>query len=90
MTHDTTSRYLAFSVTAAFFIVLMALVIVPYSKGTGATPFDNPVVQTLPGVLGTGWVSIISFYFGSSVGSKEKTALLSESVVPTTSGTSGN
>ena len=91
-TNDSTSKWLAYSVTAAFFVVLMAVVIVPQVWPGDATHAsavnNNPVAQTLLGVLGTGWVSIISFYFGSSVGSKEKTALLGESVVPTSSDSS--
>jgi hypothetical protein len=89
-TNDSTSKWLAYSVTAAFFVVLMAVLIIPivWSDKSGSDVSNNPVAQTLLGVLGTGWVSIISFYFGSSVGSKEKTALLGESVVPTSSDSS--
>ena len=43
----------------------------PHNHAGAAAP-------TLLGVLGTSWVAIISSYFGSSLGSKEKTALLAE------------
>ena len=79
-THDTTTRNLAYFVTAGFFVVLVLLIV--YPQIMPSTNSDaKAVIQTLLGVLGTAWVSIISFYFGSSVGSKEKTALLGESVI---------
>lgn len=80
-THDSTNKWLAYCVTAGFFLVLGALIFSKYwppPKDSGQA-FDA-VLQTLLGILGTAWVSIITFYFGSSVGSKEKTALLAEDV----------
>jgi hypothetical protein len=62
---------LALLVTLGFFFVVNFILHEP-------TDTNNPVAQTLLGVLGTSWVAIISFYFGSSIGSKEKTALLAD------------
>jgi hypothetical protein len=62
---------LALAVTGGFFSVLWF--VLGHQATSTAT---NAVAQTLLGVLGTAWVSIITFYFGSSVGSKEKTKLL--------------
>ena len=73
-TNSTTNKWLAYGVTFGFFVVLAIVIVNPSAINT------NPLAQTLIGVLGTGWVSIIAFYFGSSVGSKEKTALLEESI----------
>ncbi|WP_165190729.1 hypothetical protein [Caulobacter soli] len=62
-----TNPLLAILVTLGFFGVIAHAL---------TTPTSNPLAQTLLGVLGTAWISIIGFYFGSSVGSKEKTAIL--------------
>ena len=62
---------LAVLVTGGFFWVI-AYILIPDDKNHHV----NAVAQTLLGVLGTAWISIITFYFGSSVGSKEKTKLL--------------
>jgi hypothetical protein len=71
---------LAAVVTIGFFTVLWFLM-QPRVDAKTAIPADIlPVLQTLLGVLGTAWVSIISYYFGSSVGSKEKSQLLAENV----------
>lgn len=79
--HDSTNSGLAYSVTAGFFVVLLALLATKWIPAlrSGDQAFDA-VLQTLLGVLGTAWVSIITYYFGSSIGSKEKTALLAEDV----------
>jgi hypothetical protein len=83
-THDRTNSVLAYAVTAGFFIVLFALLISHYfpcpAKDCSGTNAIDAVLQTMLGILGTAWVSIITFYFGSSIGSKEKTALLAEDV----------
>jgi hypothetical protein len=81
--HDSTNKWLAFAVTVGFFLVLTALIATKYVPAVKGAVYDqsfNAVLQTMLGVLGTAWVSIITFYFGSSIGSKEKTALLAEDV----------
>ena len=62
---------LAILVTLGFFGVILFILLVKTK-----TDDISAVAQTLLGILGTAWISIITFYFGSSVGSKEKTKLL--------------
>ena len=81
-TNDITNSVLAYAVTAGFFAILFMLVFYPnLVVQTQLAPEIKSTLQTMLGVLGTAWVGIITYYFGSSVGSKEKTALLEESVV---------
>ena len=65
---------LALAVTAGFFGI------VAYLLGNDETEGKEvgAIAQTLLGVMGTAWITIITYYFGSSVGSKEKTALLAD------------
>lgn len=79
--NDRTNGALAILVTAGFFIIMLLVILMPYIR-TPFTTDTNPVAETLLGVLGTGWVAVISYYFGSSIGSKEKTALFGESMAP--------
>ena len=66
-----TGARLAYLTTAGFFAVLL---------GTMARPTAAAGAQeVLLGALGAGWVSVIGFYFGSSAGSRTKTALLARS-----------
>lgn len=78
-TNDRTNSYLAFIVTIGF---LLTILIVAKRNYTGD---GNPALQILLGILGTGWTSMMAFYFGSSVGSREKTAILGEPTPPKTS-----
>ena len=63
---------LAIGVTVGFFGILFGLM-------TGKVDSANQALMIMLGSLGTAWVSIISFYFGSSAGSQAKDQLLHQS-----------
>ena len=63
---------LAIGVTIGFFGILFGLM-------TGKVDSANQALMIMLGSLGTAWVSIISFYFGSSAGSQSKDQLLYQS-----------
>jgi hypothetical protein len=75
---DWVPKVLAMSVTAGFFgiLVLMALKALPEP--------NRDLVNVIVGALGTAWISIISYYFGTSAGSMRKTELLAKPSVPIT------
>jgi hypothetical protein len=63
--------FLAIAVTLGFFGILVALMLKLTSQ--------NPEIDIMLGSLGSAWVGIISFYFGSSAGSQAKDQLLHQS-----------
>ncbi|SAK70889.1 hypothetical protein AWB78_02825 [Caballeronia calidae] len=75
---DWVPRVLAMSVTAGFFgiLLLMALRALPEA--------NRDLVNVVVGALGTAWISIIGYYFGTSAGSMRKTELLAQPSVPIT------
>ena len=67
-TGDTwTPRILALGITAGFFATLGRMLIV-------GVPPGHEALYIMLGSLGTAWAGVTAYYFGSSVGSKEKTA----------------
>lgn len=67
---DYTPAMLAWLVTMGFFGLIAFLLKID-------VPADNKaIVFTMVGALGTAWTSIISYYFGSSKGSADKTQSL--------------
>jgi len=75
---DWVPKVLAMSVTAGFFgiLLLMALKALPEA--------NRDLVNVVVGALGTAWISIIGYYFGTSAGSMRKTELLAKPSVPIT------
>jgi len=67
---DVTLPILAMSVTGGFFGVLMFMMVqeVPTSS--------KDVLNIMLGSLGTAWIQVMSYYFGSSQGSAKKDVLL--------------
>jgi len=63
--------FLACVVTVGFFGILVGLMLNKLEP--------NPELDVMLGSLGTAWVGIISFYFGSSAGSQAKDQLLHQS-----------
>lgn len=67
---DHTPRNLAYAITVGFFAVLASLMF-------GEIPVETKeVLYIMLGTLGTAWGGVISYYFGSTSGSAEKSRLL--------------
>jgi hypothetical protein len=77
-TKDWVPKALAMAVTAGFFGILLMMTL-------RSLPDQNrDLVNVILGSLGTAWVSIIGYYFGTSAGSARKTELLAKPSVPIT------
>lgn len=61
---------LAIGVTLGFFGILAWTMVRP------VPPESRDLLNVMLGALGTAWISVISYYFGSSAGSARKTDLL--------------
>jgi hypothetical protein len=66
VTHDWTPRILALGITVGFFGLLGFLV------KHEVAPASRDLLNIMIGTLGTAWVAVVTYYFGSSSGSKDK------------------
>jgi hypothetical protein len=69
---DSTPRVLSYGVTVGFFGALTALNFVPIPAENRAT------IYSMVGSLGTVWILIMGYYFGSSRGSDDKTKVIAD------------
>jgi hypothetical protein len=83
--HDSTTKYLAYGISAAFAVVLIALIAGAFFNAPIGADI-KPLLYTLLGVLATAWANIIGFYFGSSAGSMQKSQAISASLIQQSSG----
>jgi hypothetical protein len=72
-TKSVVAPFLALFVTIGFFGVLALMMFYPLPPAT------HDALMLMLGTLGTAWVSVIAYYFGSSVSSDRKTELLAQS-----------
>ena len=70
--HDVTPKVLASVVTLGFFGILTFMLLQPIPVAS------RDIVNIMLGSLGSAWVGIISYYFGSSKSSDRKTELLAQ------------
>jgi hypothetical protein len=70
---DITPKLLALAVTLGFFGVLAYIMVLSVPEAS------RDVLNIMLGSLGTAWISIISYYFGSSSSSDRKTELIAAS-----------
>ena len=75
---DWVPKVLAMAVTTGFFGILLLMAFQPLPGS------NKDLVNVIVGALGTAWISIIGYYFGTSVGSMRKTELLAKPSVPIT------
>ena len=66
--NDNTPRVLAYLITFGFFGMLLVINFLPEA--------NQSILNIMIGSLGTAWVSIVNYYFGSSLGSRNKNDLL--------------
>ena len=81
-----TSTALATAITTAFVLVIFGWMFFPPKAADAGS---LAVLNTLTGVLGTAFVGVVQFYFGSSKGSKDKDDTISQmATTATTTATS--
>ena len=73
---DATPKVLAFLITGA----LMSVILILMLKGSGLPESTSHVLSVLVGYLGAGFQTMLTYYFGSSSGSKDKDAALHQAL----------
>ncbi len=85
--HDQTNMWLAYGVTAVFFILILLLIFSPL-LGLNVEGGLKDLLFTLLGVVATGWANIIGYYFGSSAGSAQKSQAINAALLQSSQGSS--
>lgn len=72
---DNTPKILAYLVSAGFFGIFI------YVLREGLPPGNEPTITYMIGSLGGVWATIMAYYFGSTKGSADKTAVMAQTIV---------
>jgi hypothetical protein len=89
MTKETwsdTQKLLAFVLVVAFIVIILLWMLHPPSADAGTTSVLNTLVGTLGGMAGM----VVTFYFGSSQGSKDKDTAMRDIATHVTGTGNGN
>jgi hypothetical protein len=70
-TQDWTPKALGIAITIGFFALLV------YLMRREPPPGSRDILNIMLGSLGSAWIGVVSYYFGSSAGSARKTELMS-------------
>ncbi|MCX8507180.1 MAG: hypothetical protein ORN98_11295, partial [Alphaproteobacteria bacterium] len=73
-TKDLTPRILAYGVTVGFFGLLGAMMFY------AAPEANKTLLDVMLGALGTAWVAVVTYYFGSSAGSDAKNTIINKAL----------
>ena len=75
---DYTPTILAYAITLGFFGLLW------FMLKHDVPPANKDILNIMLGSLGSAWIGVVTYYFGSSAGSDKKTALLAQAqpIVP--------
>lgn len=73
-TKDNTPRILAYAITGGFFGAFGYLI------RYGFPPGNEAIITYMLGSLGTGWTTIMAYYYGSTKGSSDKTAVMAATI----------
>jgi hypothetical protein len=69
---DKTPRNLAYAITAGYFGMLIFMMLYPIPAAS------RDILNYMLGTLGTAWIAAVTYYFGSTNGSFEKSRLLAQ------------
>lgn len=73
---DNTPKILAYSITLGFFGMLLVMMFFPIPAES------RDIMNYMLGALNTGWIAAITYFYGSTNNSAEKTRLLASSTPP--------
>lgn len=76
---DYTTKILAYVITVGFLVCIAAFLV----RANALPPDVKEILLLLMGVMGGAFTTVVGYYFGSSMGSKQKTDIMNQQVLST-------